>query len=147
MNRDEVPFTNVRIAELMNVRHSCAGHFTAKTFARGLVTKTTLRIVMKDCLPKNAFVNFDRAVRAVVVVNRRPMARAPTQNEHLRELILADPMTPIVSFFETNVWLHFFRRDLNFLKPRIQLFERRWISQGFQRLNQLGERKRFGRGG
>jgi len=67
--------------------------------------------------------NFNAAVRAVVIVDRRAMAGTPAQHQHLDKLAAANAMTPVVAVFEADVRLQLFGGDIRSLQPIVNLFE------------------------
>src|SRR5437763_11398649 len=90
-----------------------------------LVTETSFSIVCESGFPKNALMHEHRAVRAVVIVNRRPLAWLPAQHQHLNEFILHHPVTRIVARLEAEIWLHFVVADLSALDQLVNLGQRR----------------------
>ena len=105
MDRDEVLTAELGISELMNVGHGGACHRARRTFAIGVVTKAFLAIESEDCFGHETLMNADRAVRTVVIVNRRLLARPPADHEHFDRFIATNSMTPVVTFFESDVGL------------------------------------------
>lgn len=55
----------------------------------------------------------DDAVRAVVIVNRRLLARPPTNHEHFDRFIATNSMTPVITFLESDVRLKITIHDLD----------------------------------
>ena len=89
----------------MNVRHFGTRDCAHRTFAIRVVTQTLVGIVRKDRLAHEALMNSDHAVRTVVVVNRRLLAWAPANHQHLDRIIAAHSMAPVVAFLESEVRL------------------------------------------
>ena len=71
----------------------------------GVVTKALLAVESKDRLPHETLMNADYAVRAVVIVNRRLLARPPTDHQHFDRFIATNSMTPVITFLESDVRL------------------------------------------
>jgi len=67
--------------------------------------------------------NSYHTVRAVVIVNRRPLSRTPTNHQHLDRLIATNSMAPVIAFLEAKMWLQIGVRNLNVRDPVIQFFE------------------------
>ena len=79
----------------------------------------------------------DNAMRAVVIVNRRLLARPPTNHKHFDCFIPANSMTPVITFLESDVGLKLAPRDLDVCEPGVYLFERRRRGLAVQLFNQL----------
>lgn len=105
MDSDEILTTYVGITKLMNIGYLGARDRTLRTFATGAVTQATLFVVRKDRFPHEALMNADYSVRTVVIVNRRFVAWAPANHQHLDRLIAENSMTPVITFFEPDVRL------------------------------------------
>ena len=105
MDSDEVLTTDVGITKLMNVGHLGAGDRTRRTFATCVVTQATLFVVSEDRFPHQSLVNPDYSVRTVMVVNRRFLAWAPANYQHLDRLVPENSMAPVIAFFESEVRL------------------------------------------
>ena len=105
MDSDEVLTPDFRIAKLVNVRHLGARDCTGWTFAAGVVTQATLLVVREDRFPHEPLMNADDSVRTVVIVNRRFLAWAPANHQHLDRCIAANSMAPVIAFLESNVRL------------------------------------------
>ena len=105
MDSDEILTTDIGITELMNIGYFGARDRTLRTFATGVVTQATLLVVREDRFPHEALMNADYSVRTVVIVNRRFVAWAPANHQHLDGLIPKNAMTPVITFFESDVRL------------------------------------------
>ena len=105
MDSDEVLTTDVGITKLMNVGYFGPRDRTHRTFAAGVVTQATLFVVREDRFPHEALMNPDNAVRTIVIVNRRFLAWAPANHQHLDRLVAENSMAPVITFFESDVRL------------------------------------------
>lgn len=105
MDSDEVLTTDVGITKLMNIGYIGACDRTLRTFATGVVTQATLFVVREDRFPHEALMNPDYSVRTVVIVNRRFVAWAPANHQHLDRLVAENSMAPVIAFFESDVRL------------------------------------------
>ena len=57
--------------------------------------------------------NANYSVRTIVVVNRRLLAWAPTDHQHLDRFIATNSMTPVITFLESDVRLEIEIINLN----------------------------------
>ena len=97
----------------MNVRHFSTRDCAHRTFAIRVMTQTLVGIERKDRLAHQALLNSDHAVRTVVVVNRRLLAWAPANHQHLDRIIAAHSMAPVIAFLESDLLLEFDIVDLD----------------------------------
>src|SRR5206468_1171044 len=80
VNRDEILTTDVRVTELMDIRHAGASYFARRTFAPALVAKSTLVVVSKHGFPHQSLLDTYNAVRAIVIVNGSFLAWSQTDD-------------------------------------------------------------------
>ena len=113
MYSDEVLTTDVGITKLMDVGYLGARDRPLRTFATGVVTQATLFVVREDRFPHEALMNADYSMRTVVIVNRRFVAWAPANHQHLDCLIAENPVTPVIAFLESDVRLEIRIDDLD----------------------------------
>ena len=113
MDRDEVLTAEFGISKLMDVGHGGAGHRAHRTVALGVVTKALLAVESKDRFAHETLMDADDAVRAVVIVDRRLLARAPTNHQHFDRLIATNSMPPVITFLESNERLEISTHDLD----------------------------------
>src|ERR1051325_704201 len=139
MDRDEILSTDVGISKLMNIRLGGTGDRARRTLATGVVTQTLLYIEREICFPHQALLHTHDAVRSVVVVNRRPLAWAPADHQHLDRVVATNAMAPVVALFEPEIRLQIVFEDLGAGEPRIQLFEIRRAGLAVQTFNQFGK--------
>ena len=97
----------------MNVRNISACDGAERTFATAVETQTLLVIVSEDGLAHESVVNANYSVRAVVVVNRRLLAWAPADHQHLDRFITTNSMAPVITFLESDVRLEIEIVNLN----------------------------------
>src|SRR5215213_6301362 len=124
MNGNEVLTTDFRISELVNVWYFGARDRAGRTFTTRVVTQTLLFLVREDRFPHQAFMNSYNSVRAVVIVNRRLLAWAPADHQHLNRFVTANSMAPVVAFLETGIRLKVQVAYLDAGNPVVYLFER-----------------------
>ena len=127
----------------MDIRYSRAGYFSGGTFTGRFVAKSSCVIKAEHCFPHQPSLNFDYAMRTVVIVNWGSLTWAPTDNEHLYRGVSTNTMTPVVTFFKTEVRLKVTLGDLGGREPGANLFQS-WRSALFLQLfNEFGERERM----
>jgi len=124
MDRHHVLLTDVRVSELVNVGDVGTGNGSGWILAGTLIFQTTRGIISEGCFPHGAFTDAHAAMRTIVIVNRRPLPRSPTQDQHLHKVVAADEVTPVVAFLETDVGFEFLGRHFGVLQPVVDLFER-----------------------
>src|SRR5207237_8377525 len=91
----------------------------------GLVGEASLSLVIERSLPENAFLNENRAVRSVVIVNRRALPRLPAKHQHLDKLVLHYPVARVIAGLESQIRLQFIGRNLRPFDKRVERRERR----------------------
>src|SRR4029079_14089685 len=101
VDRDEILSTDFGIAKLMNVRLCGTGDRARGALATGVVTQTLLCVEREIGFPHQALLNTNDSMRPVVIVNRRLLARAPADHQHLDRVVTTNAMTPVVAFFES----------------------------------------------
>ena len=89
----------------MNVRHFSTRDCAHRTFAIRVVTQTLVGIERKNRLAHQALMNSDHAVRTVMVMNRRLLAWAPANHQHLDRIVAAHSMAPVIALLESDVRL------------------------------------------
>lgn len=102
MDGDEILSTDLWIAQLMDVGYCRAGYFTGLTLLTILVCKAAFFCKGEVRFPEHTPMNPDDSVRAVVIMDRRFLARAPAKYQHLNRVIATNPVSPIVAFLETQ---------------------------------------------
>src|ERR1044072_3988993 len=117
MDRDEILSTDFRISKLMNVRLCGTGDRACRALATGVVTQTLLRVEREIDFPHQALLNANGSMRAVVIVNRRLLAWAPADHQHLDRVVTTNAMAPVVAFLESDVWLEVVLKDLDTREP------------------------------
>ena len=78
-------------------------------------------------------------VRAVVIVNRRLLAWAPADHQHLDGGIAANSMAPVIAFLEPDVRLEVEIANVYARNPIVQLFESWRNGLTVQKISQLGK--------
>src|ERR1041385_3168416 len=124
VNRDEILPTIFGISESMNVREIGARDRASRTFATRVVTQTLVFPVGEHRFPHQPLLNSDDAVRAIVIVNRRLLAWAPADHQHLDGCVAAHAMAPVIAFLETEVRFEIVIDYLDTRDPFVQLCER-----------------------
>src|SRR5689334_20624419 len=125
MDRDEILSTDIGISKLMNVRLCGTGNRARGALATGVVTQTLLCIEREICFPHQAPLHSHDTMRSVVVVNRRLLAWAPAEHQHLDRVVAHNTMAPVVAFLEPEIRLQFVIRNFDACEPGGELFERR----------------------
>jgi hypothetical protein len=87
------------------------------------VTQTLLFVVRENRFPHQALMNPDDTVRPVVIVNRRLLAWAPADHQHLDGFIATNSMAPVVAFLETDVRLEIDVTNVDTRNPIVQLIK------------------------
>ena len=105
MDSDEILATDVGITKLMNVWYLGTRDGTRRTFATGVVTQATIFVEGEDRFPHEPLMYPDDSVRTVVIVNRRLLAWTPADHQHLDRFVAKNSMTPVITFFESDVRL------------------------------------------
>src|SRR5262249_48730889 len=117
MDRNQILSTDFGISKLMNVRLCGTGDRARGTLATGVVTQTLLCIEREICFPHQPLLHAHDAVRSVVVVNRRLLAWAPADHQHLDRVVATNAMAPVVALFETEIRLQIVIDDLDAGEP------------------------------
>src|ERR1041385_4223041 len=113
MDRDEILSTDFRISKLMNVRLCGTGDRARRALATGVVTQTLLCIEREICFPHQPLLHTNDTVRSIVVVNRRLLAWAPADHQHLDRVVATNTMAPVVALFEPEIRLQIVIKDLD----------------------------------
>ena len=137
MDRNQILSTDFGITKLVNIRFCGTGDRTRRTLATGVVTQALLSVEREICFPHQALLHSHDAVRSVVVVNRRLLAWAPADHQHLDRVVATNAMAPVVALFETEIRLQVLIDDLDAGEPGTDLFKRRWVRLAVQTFNQF----------
>jgi len=140
VNCDEVLTTDFRIAELVNVWYFGACDRAGWTFTTRVVTQTLVFLIGENGFPHQALMNFYHAVRTVVIVNRRLLAWAPADHQHLDGCVAANSMAPVIAFLESDVRLEVQVEDLDAGNPVVYQLEFWGTGLAVKEFNQLGKR-------
>ena len=132
MDSDEILSAYVGISQLMNVGHFGAGNRTHRTCTTSVVTQTFFSVEREIGFPHQALLHTNDSVRAVVIVNRRLLAWAPADHQHLDGCIATNSMAPVIAFLETAVRLEVEIADLDIRNPVVQLFKGWWTGLAVQ---------------
>src|SRR5215213_2441595 len=141
VNSDEVLTTDFGISELVTVWYFGARARAGRTFTTRVVTQTLLFLVREDRFPHQALMNSNNTVRAVVIVNRRLLAWAPADHQHLDSRVAANSMAPVIAFLEAGVGLEILSEDFNAGEPVVQLCECWHTGLAIQAFDEVGKRQ------
>jgi len=143
VNSNEILAANLRIPQLVDIWNICTCYFARLTFPTTLVTQSLAFLVSEKAFPKDAFLNFDDTVGAIVIMYWCLMPRSPTKHQHFNGLVLTNAMPPIIAFFEAEIRSQIFAGNYRAFQPGSNLLERWWGRLGLKCLHQVG--KRYGR--
>src|SRR5256885_10587654 len=83
VQRDQILPAHFGVAELMYVWHFRAGELSTGPLARRTIKEFVCVVEREHRFPHHAFADAHRAVRAVVIVDRRALAGWPAEHEYL----------------------------------------------------------------